>query len=434
MKWLCLLVIPLSAAMAQQPMPSVAPLQRTMSVTQQFVIYQADRVVRGRVARRAEDVKTDWLSQLKIDDDWQLPIIIQLQTLRPPNAPRIATSLFEGDSGAPKIQIDVYDPVVLKGGDFDVEVFRALALERIYRDAKIKAGKSFQKPPAWLVEGLYEDMLARTEGVSIDTYKHLIETGASPKLESFLKQRPEMMDATSRAIFRAQSLGLLRAFLECPAGAKHLQDYLAALTGYSPTDAKTLLSNFPELAADPSQLNKLWTLEIARASATDRVDALGLAETEKKLALVLDISGPVDPKKPKGDSVSGPKALLSIGRTEGGRYTLRQTVENLMRLEIRAHPLYRPIIEEYRLIATELAANPKKNMEKRLGENIRLQEIVQKRVSDMQDYLNWFEATKMSTPSEAFAGLDSPDEMFSGLPPRSDAISRYLDDIEASGW
>ena len=434
MKRLLLLLLPLGMAVAQQPIPSVAPIQRTISVSQQFVIYKADRAARGWVARKAEDLKADWLERLKADSDWDLPIIIQLNTLRPPNTPRIATNIFEADGGAPKIQIDVYDPLVLKSSDFDLEVFRALALELAYRKLTIKAGKSIQRPPAWLIEGLHEDMVAREDGVPVDTYKHLIETSSVPKLDTFLKQRPEMMDATSHAIYRALSMGLLRALLDSPDGAKHLRDYVANLPNSNPADAKQLLAQFPELGADPTQLNKLWTLAIARASATDRVDSLGIDETRKKLDLILDITSVTDPKKPKSDSVTGPTALLTIGRTESGRYTLRQVIESLLRLEVRAHPLFRPIIEEYRLIATELAARPKKNMEKRLAENIRLQEVLQKRMAEMTDYLNWFDATQMSTPSQAFQNVGEREEMFSSMPPRNDAVSRYLDDLEASGW
>jgi hypothetical protein len=52
-----------------------------------------------------------------------------------------------------------------------------------------------------------------------------LKQGNPPKLEVFLKERPEMLDATSRAIYRALSLGLLRAVLRTPDGAKHLAEY-----------------------------------------------------------------------------------------------------------------------------------------------------------------------------------------------------------------
>jgi hypothetical protein len=49
----------------------------------------------------------------------------------------------------------------------------------------------------------------------------------------------------------------------------------------------------------------------------------------------------------------------------------------------------------------------------------------------MEDYLNWFEATRLDTPSREF---DSTSEISSLSFRRNDAVSRYLDDLEARGW
>ena len=56
-------------------------------------------------------------------------------------------------------------------------------------------------------------------------YERLINAKDSPDLTAFLKERPEMLDATSHPIYRAKALGLLRALLSSPDGAKHLADY-----------------------------------------------------------------------------------------------------------------------------------------------------------------------------------------------------------------
>jgi hypothetical protein len=107
--------------------------------------------------------------------------------------------------------------------------------------------------------------------------------------------------------------------------------------------------------------------------------------------------------------------------------------EELLRLEIRAHPLIRPIVQEYRIIASELAAKPKKKLEVRIRKNMQLQQAVVQRADEMEDYLNWFEAAQLSTPSKEFdSAVDSQSNALTFH--RNDAVSRYLDDIEVRGW
>jgi hypothetical protein len=409
------------------------PLQRSVSSSQQFVVYHTDRALRSRLAQRAEDLKAQWLRRLRLNDEWKSPIIIQVLPVRRGNSPRIRTGLYESDGGAPKVQIDVYDTASLRSADFDMEVYRALFLEFGYRNVAAKAGKSFQQPPAWLVEALYEDVAAREEGIAVSVYERLISEGTSPKLDAFLKERPEMLDATSRAIYRAKAMGLFRALLSSPDGTTHLVEYCANLAAINPGDSAPLLGKFPALAEKPATLSKLWTLSLADASASNRVTPLSVKETQRRLTLILEITAPTDPRNPRAGTVSGPKGLSAVARTSTGRYVVRQKAEDLLRLEVRAHPLIRPIVEEYRIIAGELATKPKKNVETRIRKNMQLQEAVVQRADEMEDYLNWFEAAQLSTPSHEFdSAVDAQPGHLTFH--RNDTMSRYLDDIEVRGW
>ena len=240
-----------------------------------------------------------------------------------------------------------------------------------------------------------------------------------------------MLDATSRAIYRARALGLFRALLRTPDGAKHLADYCSSLPSLNPADGAKLLECFPTLSEQPATLSKLWTLSLADASASNRVMPLSVSETQKRLSLILEITAPMDPRKPQAGVVTGPEGLQAVARTSAGRYVLRQKAEDLLRLEVRAHPLIRPIVEEYRMIASQLAAKPRKNLGTRIRKNMQLQQAVVARADEMEDYLNWFEATRLDTPSREF---DSTSEISSLSFRRNDAVSRYLDDVEARGW
>jgi hypothetical protein len=421
------------AAFGQTKVELPAPLQRSVSSSQQFFIYHSDRALRSRLAQKVEDLKAQWLRGLRLDDQWKSPIIIQILPVRRPNSPRIRTGLYESDGGELKVQIDVYDTASLKNGDFDMEVYRALFLEYGYRNMPAKAGKAIHQPPAWLIDGLFEDVAARDEGIAVGLYERLVNEESSPKLDAFLKERPEMLDATSRAIYRAKALGLFRALLRTPDGAKHLAQYCSSLPSVDSTDSARLLEKFPTLSEKPAILTKLWTLCLAEASASNRVMPLSVKETQRRLSLILEIMAPKDPKKPQAGMVNGPEGLLAVARTTTGRYVVRQKAEELLQLEVRAHPLVRPIVEEYRIIASQLASKPKKNLDTRIRKNMQLQEAVVKRADETEDYLNWFEATQLSTLSKEFdsaVDLQSSSLTFH----RNDAVSRFLDDIEARGW
>jgi hypothetical protein len=64
---------------------------------------------------------------------------------------------------------------------------------------------------------------------------------------------------------------------------------------------------------------------------------------------------------------------------------------------------------------------------------MQLQQAVVKRSEEMEDYLNWFEAARLDTPSKEF---DSELDLESSSPGlrRNDAVSRTLDDVDARGW
>lgn len=428
-----LLFLPvLALAWGSVPLEAAA-LQRSISSSGQFVIYFSDATVRAELARASEDVKEKWRRTLHLKDEWKAPIIIQVADRRPRNAPRLLTRLYESDGGAYKVQIDIYDVTVTKDRSLQREILRALCLEYSYRGHAALAGRPVIQPPNWLIDGLAEDLLANEDGIPAGLYEMLIKSGPPPQLGAFLKMDPDRLDAISRTIYAAQAMGLLRALLSLPGGADGLTAYLSALPEGNSSDAKRLTSAFPEFAEDETKLSKLWTLSLAGASATDRVMPLSMLETRRRLSLLLEISTPRDPKKPELGMVTGVEALPILARAESGRYVMKQKSEDFLRLELRAHPIMRPIIEEYGKITNLLVAKPRKNVEKRLRMNAELHAAVEERSEAIEDYVNWFEATQPGTPSHKFDEAIAIQKV-PGLPQRNDAISRQLDRLESQGW
>jgi hypothetical protein len=198
----------------------------------------------------------------------------------------------------------------------------------------------------------------------------------------------------------------------------------------SATDPSELVRHFPALEADPGLLAKMWTLAIAKVSSAQRVKPMRLEESESALALLIDREALVDPRKPEKGMVKGSAALAAMARSDGGPHQMRLLAEDLLRLEVRVHPLFRPIVEEYRVIVSGLAEKPRKDYRKRLQKNDELRAALGARGGEVSDYLNWFEATQFNSGASTF-DLSTASEP---TPARGDAISRILDSMEATGW
>ena len=125
------------------------------------------------------------------------------------------------------------------------------------------------------------------------------------------------------------------------------------------------LKKFPTLSEQPATLSKLWTLVSGgRLGVESRDCPYSVRETQKRLALILEITAPLDPRKPGRERRHWTGRLSRPWREQAPDATFSdKRLRILLRLEVRAHPLIRPIVEEYRMIASELAAKPRKKLE-----------------------------------------------------------------------
>jgi hypothetical protein len=92
----------------------------------------------------------------------------------------------------------------------------------------------------------------------------------------------------------------------------------------------------------------------------------------------------------------------------------------------------RPIVQEYQRIAATLASGKRRKMTERLARLKATRTDLIARMSEIEDYLNWFEATQPKAKSEMFADyLRAASEPGEPAPRRRDALSIYLDSLEA---
>ena len=404
---------------------------KTESTSGKFVVYATDSSSRMSLARRADDAASELRRRFPQDGETTQPIIIQDLTGRgrPKGGLPVVTRIFEEDGGSHKVQIDIYDNSIISSLAFETQVFQARALQLIYRNQPIRAGKPFRLPPAWLAEGLAQAMRVKENGATDGVYSAILRSEHPPRIDDFLKAKPELMDATSASIYRTQAMSMVQALEQLPEGGRGLAKFLESLIS-NDAGMKSLLASYPSLENDPSRLSKIWTLALARSSTAKQAQLLSIKETDRVLSSILDVSAPSIPKKKDSPLVRGPEAIPLVARGTGGPFVMRQKTADLLSLELRSHPLLKPIIEEYRNITTILSAKPKKDVAKRLDEIGKIRSLLAQRADRVTDYMNWFEATKLNSLSEDFLNVSPPPI----APPRTDPITTYLNAIEQRGW
>lgn len=430
--------MPLDHATAAEPETPAAPSPpgRTTSDSRQFLIFGDDVALRSRTARQVEEIKRAMNNTLRIRDTWQLPILVNLDAEPPPRQRRqqpFNITFLSGEGENLRIQIDVFNRDLRDSPELHVEVVRAMLLELSYRGAPPQAGRNFQFPPDWLVEAVYEKFRTRTTGPNAQAFSTLLAAQTPPELRDFLRLRPESLDTTSRTLYRAQAAALLDTILELPDGRPGLHQYISA-PRRNPATIEEIASMIPSLEEDRSSLGRRWLLAIARASAANRADLLGSRETGRELDQILEIKALPDPRNPEVAAMSGPYALEPIARSRNGRFILTQLGDDLMRLSIRAHPMYSSLVREYLQIVRELASNPRRRVDRRIAAAEEIRAGLRRQHSEVESFLDWVEATQLQEKDETLVIAITEAEEMEAPPPRADAISRHIDAIAERGW
>ncbi len=101
-------------------------------------------------------------------------------------------------------------------------------------------------------------------------------------------------------------------------------------------------------------------------------------------------------------------------------------------LMVRGNVLFRETAKDYLLVIEDLTAGRIKGMDARLTELRRKAVATLAKACAVQDHLDWYEAARQERPSDLFEDyLSLPARLEEELPPRSDPLSRLLDEAEA---
>jgi len=393
---------------------------RTVSPSQQFLIYGANAELRGAVSELAEQTKSNLLGLLRQPDRWKTPIVVNLQPQQA-NLPEIppAELRFSQTGFGLKLQLDLTIAQNLDASLMERELLRAILLEIIYRkQPDIAPGTILVQPPDWLLDGV----LALTPGRDREPLVEALSTSdRALSLEEFLQQRPALLDSGGRILYRAYSSALVQLLAEGLDGRARLSRYIENLSNASNDPLADLKAQFPVLAGGPE---KAWRSTVTRLSAAQSYQLLALAESERRLDELLRVKAPETGKSADLSDFARQKPSVAE------KAALSQLSKALLLFVGQANPILRPVAREYQQIATLLARGKRGGVAKRLARLQITREKLRARMNDIDDYMNWFEATQMESGSGNFTDyIKAADQSQLPTPRRRDPLSVYLDSL-----
>jgi hypothetical protein len=403
---------------------SAAQPERSLSPSRQFVIFGADDVVRGAVSGMAEQTKSNLLTLLRQRDDWKTPVIVNLQPLQA-NLPEIppADLRFSQTGFGIKLQLDLTISKNLDVSLVERELLRAILLEMIYRkQPRITAGAVLVEPPDWLIDGVLALSPGRDRSPLIEA---IVNTEKPLSLENFLRQRREILGSTGRTLYRAYSFALVQMLLDEKNGDARLAQYIDHLSEASNDSLADLKARFPLLA---DNADEAWQLALTRLKSVQTFRLLTFTESDRRLDDLLQIRI-TEPNKPV--KLVRLEELAQHKPSNSEKMALDQLKRDLLFFVPQSNPVLRPIAREYQEVATLIARGKRRGIAKRLARLELIRQQLASRMSQIDDYMNWFEATQMKSGSGNFSGyLKAVNQSELPMPRRHDPLSIYVDALE----
>ncbi len=395
-----------------------------MSPSRHFIIYGADAVLRGAVSNLAERTKTNLLGLLRQRDNWTLPIVLNLQPEQAnlPEVPPAGVRFSQTGFGL-KLQLDLIVSQNVDASFIEREVLRAILLEMIYRkESHIAAGTVFVEPPDWLIDGVLALAPGRDRGSLVEA---LTTADKAVPLEKFLSQQPGSLDSAGRMLYRACSFALVQMLIDGGDGPARLARYIGHLSDASNEPFTNLKAYFPFLVNDAEAS---WQLSLRRVRNFQAYQLLTFSESERRLEELLRVEVSAANKPAK---VAGLDELAQRKISAGEKMAVGQLSRNLLVFISQANPVLRPVAREYQQIAALLARGKRRGIAKRLSHLEAIRKQLSARMSDIDDYMNWFEATQMKNRSGNFTDyLKAVDQSQLQPSKRHDPLSAYVDALD----
>lgn len=322
------------------------------------------------------------------------------------------------------------DRDVLGHGIIDVLLYR-----RGLEGVQTLNGSPQVQVPIWLSYGIIETMAWKKDNSKRRVYELLLSNPELFPLDKVLSASGRDVrgfDATNEIFFRAASGALVMSMLRQDGGIASMRAFLSEVVLFDGEMEILLRKHFPPLSIGANAMQKVWSLQVAEMAAPKLVENLSIAASDQRLTkmLVLNISDE------NGDSrlvpfenfklLDGMKVAEKVQATEAMR-------QGVIHLSNSCHPIYRPILLEYTMLASEMCQGELKNISERLpllaGER---QNMV---IADerCRDYLDWYQITRAYKVTGDFSGyMRLKERLAMEREKRKDeVIDPYLDRVQA---
>src|ERR1051325_5193574 len=401
-----------------------AASEKSVSPSREFVIYGADAQLRGAVSDLAERTKAELLTLLRQRDNWIVPVVVNLQPQQA-NLPEIppADLRFSQTGFGLKLQVDLTITKNLDASLVKRELLRAILLEMIYRkQSHIAAGSVFVEPPDWLIDGVLALAPGSNRGQLVEA---LTSADKRQPLEAFLRQRPRFLDSAGRTLYRAYSFVLVQMLIDGRNGPARLTQYIGHLSNASNQPLVDLRTQFPFLGSDVEQT---WQSTLSRLRNLQTYQLLTFAESERRLDELLRLKI-AEANKPA--RLVGLDELARHKISAADKIALSELNRELLLFVAQANPVVRPIAREYQGIVALLARGKRNRIAKRLSRLELTRKQLAARMGDIDDYMNWFEATQMKSRSGNLREyLKAVYKSQLSVRKRHDPLSVYVDALE----
>lgn len=472
--------------------PILAQNSRTISTSGQFLVWSPDQEARSAFADRCEEIREDFNAVMRLPDRWSSNIIVNLrhEHTGPGPVERHAASrdyLLKG--GGHRYDVYVLLDENYQSAEFERELVKVLMLERMSAPHQ---GPTLNRIPTWLLVGIDELVRYRRAGRPSDIFKSLIDAKQIMPIREVMLANPDLLaDSLSRRIYHACAAALVQSLIDQGRGDLRMRAFLEDLAIEDAPFEELLKRHFPALRKDADSLEKWWLLQMAAMSERNAMEYLTIVETDQFLEQSLLVHFQITAADEESEPVAAPAlagseselepatAVAGVGmsllerirtlansrkRDSAGagaepgapapnpaefasgtvrdfeqffgradaKLTLSVNREQLQRLRARAFPLYRPILVGYDYVLGNLISGDTRDAAAQLAELDRQRGELQRIMTGVSDYMNWFETTQITEHSDAFRSYDEALERIRKLDAerRSDPVSRYLDAIE----
>lgn len=415
----CLALVALlafSTIQAKTPLLSSGGL---FSVSDSGVASSSVRVL----SRALGDAEKQFLSLTGFSTSDFAPIVVMLHASveGASSLPSLRVDVMEG--GSPRVKLDLLDRIdttsdVVSDRRVRQLIVTALLLREYYGKTPTESGTSIPKFPPWVTCGLGQLCLSSQDVKSVAIPVGYLHGDAPPEIEAFLSQRvPEGENHAFTDLYEAMSAALLKAGLQ-GSGGKAFRNWVTQ-DGAGEKKRGSIPPWPPGWQMRP--IERRWLLLMSGSHQGGESQTTTLMRTGETLAaydrLISALPTP-------GHSIG------LLPKEKGADYLIEQFNQRVAALRFRANPIAIPLVDNTTLFLAKLKRMPEKKIAPAEADLLKLRKAILKQSSEIEHYLDWYEAAKLPVRSGLFDRyLESPESTVKKGP-----VGRYLDAIEARGW